>query len=788
MISTRKQAAAGVLACLVVVMAWFSPWWMGGRNLAPLDILHEMMQPWRGTDEKIEVKNHFVPDAVTEYLAYRMLAERDFRNEGWLGWSSLTYGGTAQYANTMALYYDWTIQLHRWFGFWTAWHLGILGQVLIAAAGMLLFLQGRSIGLIWAVCGALAYAANSQFVTWINHRWALSAFCWVPWILWSIDCYKRGKRGFWTMVPVFTALALLGGTLQHAVFVVIAVMAAWLEEILRSKDGLAEKSRITGRYSAWGILGVGMAAMMLIPCVDAFIESNRLGLHTGMHGNPEKGIYPQGWLQPIFNLAAYPFQIFPSMLGRCGSLDLMKGFKSDLFFIAYFGSLPVIIGYLAFFRKQSPLLARILIGMGLLLPLTPLVRYLYQRLFLLFILGGILAFTHFMETASRETRLRVFRITGSLAGIAIIVWSALSVVFKWKSAQIQTFLESKLLASSSGSAFGYFREWMQGRFSKFTAEICIWNLQQLFPLVLFITALAGLGLTASLSPERRRIGNWLVVLAVVLEVTLFGSRWITWTDPAKYPLYPVTTEVAALQRNVGHGRVTTLNQEKIGHMAITPFVPNTLGPYDISTIQGFDSIVPDGMAMKLKSKDDAGELGRLAITHLITYPGNAPRGEGWNLIWESPSMVLFKNEKAVPKYIGFASEKDKNGFFGSSGNPPSTELSETTHKENSRRIDVPAGTEWIRIAENFANGWEYRMVTGTETAWQPARRAPDATMLLPLQSPRGGDSIQVEMRYQPPMRQLGFMVSAGSAVLVLLGGAYVMRQRQGSGRLAIESN
>lgn len=743
---------------------------MGGKNLAPLDLLHEMMSPWRDGNETQFAKNHIVSDAVDQYLVYRMVAAESYAKEGWLGWSSLTYGGTAQYANTMALYYDWTMQLHRWFDFWTAWHLGLMGQVMLAAVGMFLWLRGRNIGNLWACCGALAYAANSQFVTWIYHRWALGAFCWVPWILWAIDGYRRGSRNYWAAVPLFIAMAFLGGTLQHAALVALAVAAMWSEEALlrHSKSKIQNpKSQATsqlciiGRYATWGLLGTGLAAMMFIPCTDAFLTSNRLGLHTGMHGNVAHGLYPHGWLQPLFNLAAYPFQAFPSVLGRCDSIDLLKLFKSELFYVFYFGSLPVLIALLAPWRKDSPLLARILVGCGLLLPLTPLVRLLYQRLFLLFILGGILAFVHFMENATRKTRTRVFRITGSLAAAATAGWIALSLLLQLKPGLVAP-LREKIIAGGQGSSFGHFADWIAQRVDRFLADLFIWSPQQILPLLLFAAALAGLRWTASEHVGWRSKGAWLVALAVIGEVTLFGSRWVVWSDPGRYALFPSTPESEALRSHVGRdGRVTTL-MHPTAHMARTPFIPNTLSAYGIAADNGYDSIIPKGMLLPGESAGDAEKLGRLGVSHLITWPGNTELTGGWKPAWDSSSMELYENQLGMPRYAGFRSDQDQEGFFNGES-PECVKLEERLGLENRRILDVPEGIPWIRIAENQATGWEYRI--GSSDAWITVKRGRDASMVL--RNPQPDQVTRIEMRYDPPLRKLGFLVSVVSLILVI---------------------
>jgi hypothetical protein len=776
-IHPSRQTAFGLLFCLIVVLAWFSPWWIGGKNLAPLDLLNGMMSPWRSGDVARFAKNHIVSDGVDQYLVYRMIAASSYAKEGWLGWSSLTYGGTAEYANTMALYFDWTMQLHRWFEFWTAWHLGLMGQVMLASAGMFLFLRGRMTSCIWSCCGALAYAANSQFVTWIYHRWALGSFCWVPWILWAIDSHRRGNRGGTALVPILIGLAFLGGTLQHAALVILVVAASWGEESIQIGRSAVQQLRLFRRFAIWGVLGAGLATMMFLPCIDAFLTSNRLGLHTGMHGNASNGVYPEGWLQPFFNLAAYPFQIFPSIFGRCNSVDVLKLFKSDLFYVAYFGSLPVLIAFLSLVRREAPPLARLLIASGLILPLTPLVRLLYQRLYFLFIFGGILAFVHFMENSSRETKLRIFKVTAGFTMIAAGAWMALSLFLQFQPGLI-SMLRERILTEGKGSSFGFFETWMAARADHFIGDLFIWSPHQWIPLMLLATALAGLRWGASDLVQRRTMGAILVAFAVISEVSLFGSRWIVWTEPLKDPLFPSNSESRALQEFVGRdGRVTTLIHPT-SHMANTPFIPNTLAAYGVATICGYDSIVPDGMILPNASPGDAEKLGRFGVSHLVTWHGNTEVDPAWKPVWQSSSMDLYENTLHVPRYIGFRTDEDCKAFFSGSS-PAAVSLQETLGLENRRILKIPSGIVSVRIAENQAEGWEYRLIGSSIQEWRPVRRAPDASMVF--ENPQPDRDAKIEMRYAPPLRKAGLMMSSFSLLVVLIVGGIGFLGRTATG-------
>jgi hypothetical protein len=201
------------------------------------------------------------------------------------------------------------------------------------------------------------------------------------------------------------------------------------------------------------------------------------------------------------------------------------------------------------------------------------------------------------------------------------------------------------------------------------------------------------------------------------------------------------------------------------HMARTPFIPNTLSAYGIAADNGYDSIIPKGMLLPGESAGDAEKLGRLGVSHLITWPGNSDVSNDWKPVWDSSSMVLYENSRKMARYAGFRTDEDKDAFFAGE-RPDLLTVRETSGRENSRLLEVPAGTRWIRLAENQASGWEYRIVPST--TWQAVQRAPDASMLVPLAETPSDAPKTIMMRYQPPLRSLGFAISAGALLLSVM--------------------
>jgi hypothetical protein len=236
---------------------------------------------------------------------------------------------------------------------------------------------------------------------------------------------------------------------------------------------------------------------------------------------------------------------------------------------------------------------------------------------------------------------------------------------------------------------------------------------------------------------------------------------VVWSDLKKEPLFPKTAETKALKEHVGkNGRVSCLNHPT-AHMAVTPFLPNTLAAYDIATITGYDSIVPDGMILPNETPGDAAKLGRFGVTHLITWSGNPDVPVEWNKVWSGPMMDLYDNPLAVPRYAGFTSFENLQKFLHNERDECVT-IEELSGRENSRKLRVPSGVTNMRIAENHAHGWEYRAV-GIHTEWQHAMRASDGSIIMEF--PKTTAETIVEMRYAPPMRSLGWSTTGISALL-----------------------
>jgi len=735
-----------LLALVFIVLLLLSPWFFTGRVLAPFDILGNMYLPWRGDDGQPVVRNHFVSDAVTQYLPYRMLAAESLAVNGYVGWSPLVFGGTALSANTMALSHDWTVQLHRFTDFWTAWHLAVICRLLVAGVGMLIFLRSQGCKPWVATALGVAYMINTEFVTWIYHQWALASFCWMPWVLWAL-CGARSKSlRYVAAAAVFLGLTLLGATLQHAAFIVIGLGCLWVAWLFgdgedpRPKDpeleGLADVSfrwRDTVTLVVAGMLAAGLVAYVFEPSVHGFFENISAGHKRG-------GLfYEHGLFQPVGMALAWPLTFYPFALGSVQTLDLTKAFVPSGVAYAFFGTVPMVLAVVGVFSKRVPLAAKLLIAAGLIIPLTPLVGVLYQRVSLLWILGGCWAAGVWLSTASEEELKKLVRWCWRVLTGMLVLWTLASVALVIFRAPLETWLVARAQAAAASSQFAMFPEWVEMRAIKLLDYLCVWNPWQL-------TALAGLVLSLWGMVRCRTESVWpgaALALGVALQLSVFWWQWTTWSE--ERDVYERPELVLILQAEVGTtGRLA----QGAGGPGEMPFPPNTLVPAGVAIVGGYDSIHPDGMRSPTgKSWDFPG------ATHFL---GGVEEEQptGWQEIWSDGRWMLLRNP--APK-VGMVMLE--------SGLPvPLRPADFKRGSMNTMEAVVPAGAVKLELFSNWHRGWKWRDDLGGR--WSDTSAGPIKGVEVVFDQPIA-ETKTVYLQFDPSPPEWVLVVTGLSAMVVL---------------------
>ena len=467
------------------------PWWKDGKVCAPLDIATNLYEPWGRADLPVNVHNHNSTDTTEHYLLYRDFIQKSLREEGRVGWNPLKGGGTAEYANTMATPGDFTYVFHLFMPYWHAWNLGLMLQYMVAMAGMFAFLRYQKYERWLCVAGAIAYGLNSHFAGWVFHRWALGGFCWTPWYLLGFMGLRDNKR-FGLLTPLFLAASFFGGQIQYAVFQIFVCVAFWIGWQIgecRKTNRFTMKPLLT--MLTPGVIATLLACVMFIPCIYAFHVTVQSGLVRGGLG------YPDGILSVVKGVAAYPTYIFPALYGSPGTFDMGRFLSTAIFHIPFFGSVMLVLAFSGLFVKSGNMSAKVIALSGLLLPLTPLVGPMYQRLIMIFILGGIWLAIDMISNCPEGAYKRIARIAKIafalvFAGV-LLIGIAAAVKHDLLAGQFKKFV----VPAIPSHRFGARPDWFLARVDKFISNLSIANPRIWLSLLAF-------GVSAWMLPSRHK--------------------------------------------------------------------------------------------------------------------------------------------------------------------------------------------------------------------------------------------------------------------------------------------
>jgi hypothetical protein len=760
---SKLPAIGAVLALLALITALFFPAIFDGKLLAPLDITTRLLPPWSADSSGLKPHNHFPSDAVTQYLPYRIFAEKSFREDGYIGWNPYEMGGYSLAANTMALPGSWPMQLHRFLPFKDAWNIGIISEFIIAGLGMLAFLRARKLPWLPCLIGAVAFMLNAQFIIWIYHRWALGSFCWLPWVLWAFSngFAQKSIHRRTLLLPAFLALALLGGSLQHLVFVILACgcIAAGSFDFRRP---LSNSPSIIGWAFAI-ILALGISAFSLVPQISGYLSNIAIGHTRGGIG------YENGISQIISHMALIPARIWPWLAGDPQSIDGWKLLKSDFMSLNYIGTIPMLLGFISLFLKDIPKAAKWLIAVGLLTPLTPLVGPLYHRVELLFILGAAWATAELLKklpTLSSSIRWpRWLIVVVAAIGALLLVGACLPSCIR---TPLEKQIVSKAIAKSADSQSGDDPKWIESRALEWTDRFSILHPRTAWVYGLLVLGSTGLVLSSysplknqkkhPLLPLPHSAGHCLILAATALELSTLFLTWTTFSSPDD--LAPKNAAIEAVRSLAGPHRV--LHAAPDASFTATFAAPNLLASHTIPSIDGYESIQYRSTLTATSGFPDAERL-TLAGVGLAIHPAGStqPGTETWPIV-ETLGNFSLRQNPAVPSPIIAGSSSPAPATLSAifSALDSCTPIQPLVHTANRWTFEVPLGTSWIRIAQNWHPGWQWKVPGQT---WRPFQNGSDAACWIDT-LPAGTQRIEAQFFSRP---QWLTFTSLGSALALL---------------------
>lgn len=760
---SKLAPAIGVLMILAVVLALFFPAAIQGRLIAPLDITTTLLAPWNDSTEGAKPHNHNPSDAVTQYLPYRIHAAQSLEEDGYIGWNPFAMGGYNLAANTMALPGTWTMQLHRFLSFRDAWNWGVIAEFLIAGIGMLVFLRGRRLPWMPCLIGAVAFMLNTQFVVWIYHRWALGSFCWMPWVLWSaLPLFDRKELSARAMsLPIFLTLAICGGTLQHVVFVMLACGCIYLGSL--SRKGSPRKAM--GKALVWGLVvlvALAMSAFTWVPQVQAYLTNVSIGHTRGGVG------YPEGGAQPLLNLLFIPAQVWPWLLGDPQSIDASRLLKAGFMEIAYFGTVPMILAICGMFFRDMPKQGKWLVAVGLLVPLTPLVGPLYHRVQLLTILGGAWIAAEMLAKSSRFPPRGLLRgvcwgVVG--LGIALLIGTCLPDSLR---SSIESRVVAASLEASKHSQFGSDQVWITQRAQEWTDRFSLIHPRMGWVYALLVLGAAGMLLVSSGGCRTVRWGYVVVFGATLLELATFFRTWTTFSDPKDLvPRHPMIERVRGLgdSQRVFQG----FGHYPIGEIFVAP---NLLAACSVPSLDAYESIQYRSTYRVLDALTPEDRLSLSGVSVSVLREEGVVGGSfpDWPIVETAHGFVVRKNpnpialvnygEGRIPEEVRELVPRLKDA----------TSLQPLEKTMNRWVLDCPMEADWLRISQNWHEGWKWRSGDGK---WQTMLCGPDFACWLR----RPKSDSKIEVRFFPRQVWLRFISPLLGVLWVCLIGLVLWRNK-----------
>lgn len=242
-----------------------------GLVLLPLDLLVAQHNPWY-YQATILVKNSFMEDSIIQMYPWRFFVFESLQEGIIPFWNPYTLMGTPFMASMKPMvFYPFTLLLFP-FGPVHGWNILLFLQITLSLFFAYLFLREWKVSPLISLFGSLVFAFNTLMIGVLEFGSEGHVLLWFPLLFYAVKKFIDTHNPWFLSIAGFAfAFSILAGQLQYVIYASFSLFLFILAY------GFARK--ITMRrfipIFIFLFLGIGAAAVQLVPSIELFFYANR---------------------------------------------------------------------------------------------------------------------------------------------------------------------------------------------------------------------------------------------------------------------------------------------------------------------------------------------------------------------------------------------------------------------------------------------------------------------------------------------------------------------------------
>jgi hypothetical protein len=277
-IARRFRRLAGWPALLLVAVAiTFAVLWrgvlFGHQGLIGGDILNNI-PPWNTGAPPQHARNDLVSDPVTQFVPWLTTVRQQWLSGHLPLWNPDAFAGAPLLANDQSAVFSPFTLAALPFAPAHGYSLAMLLKLVVAGAGMGVFLRQLRVGYAAAIVAGVAYASSSFMVDWLGHPQSAVAAIF-PWAFASVELWLRTRRRRALLgLAAAVALQFFAGHAETTLHMgLLLVFYAAVRGLVQHRG----RWRAILGLAVAGAVGTAVAGVQLVPFVTELRNSTLVG-------------------------------------------------------------------------------------------------------------------------------------------------------------------------------------------------------------------------------------------------------------------------------------------------------------------------------------------------------------------------------------------------------------------------------------------------------------------------------------------------------------------------------